>query len=888
MTRQLFISHSTADDSAVDRLAPLLEAAGITLWVDHRHGIEPGAPNWDSAIRGAIAASDSAALLMSPQSLASDICAAECLLARELRKPLYVLLLEPCPPEAIWLYIKMVQYADLSADFDAGAAALIAALDGTGSADGPTPVAALDVPAYHAPSPLFRREWLENDITVWLDRLIERDAGSCHLLHGPSGIGKTTLLHQIGDHARSRNLHTLFADFAADDSLTGSATIVPDKLIEALWAQTLRLHPVAAQHREQADDKDSASLLRWLHRAIDEVARIDRPVVLLLDNLHLDAATFSEWLRRFEDTPVLIVATHLESAVYPVNKFDAFQVTRVEPFTPEELDRPCLPKDANYGQLLADLTDGNPREIQATIDALETQGAVERLQHLLRVHDPDALPGFWGGLLEEAILKALAQVDLDEDAETVEFWLSCAAMIGAEFKESVLLAAGDDIDPADGPALLHALADAGVLAASRAGHWRFEPRGLRYWLLAEADDEDLVYYGEWVFEALQRDAGPAAFAMRHDLLRVARATLDALYRQLLDEDRDEADIVRALARSKAMQQYNQYAGYADREARIAYWRAQLDLLVPGRRDYESRRAVLLYELGRAMEGYSHPGETLAIYEEALPLFRIIGDRAREAFTLNNIGGVYNALGDQDKALGYYGQALPLRRAVADRGGEAITLNNIGGVYNALGDQEKALDYFQQALPLLRAVGDRGGEATTLNNIGEVYRALGDNQQALDYLEQALPLFQAVGDRAGEAVTLNNIGAVYRALGEQEKALDYYEQSLPLRRAVGDRGGEAVTLSNIGRVYEDLGDKEKALDYYQQALPLSRAVGNRVGEATTCFTMGRVYETLGDLDKAIEYVARCVELDEQIGDPHLEDDRATLARLRALRDGSAGS
>jgi tetratricopeptide (TPR) repeat protein len=65
------------------------------------------------------------------------------------------------------------------------------------------------------------------------------------------------------------------------------------------------------------------------------------------------------------------------------------------------------------------------------------------------------------------------------------------------------------------------------------------------------------------------------------------------------------------------------------------------------------------------------------------------------------------------ALDYYNQALPLWRAVGDRGGEASTLSNIGLVYKKLGERQKAPDYYNQALLLKRAVGDRSGEANTL-------------------------------------------------------------------------------------------------------------------------------------------------------------------------------
>jgi tetratricopeptide (TPR) repeat protein len=79
-------------------------------------------------------------------------------------------------------------------------------------------------------------------------------------------------------------------------------------------------------------------------------------------------------------------------------------------------------------------------------------------------------------------------------------------------------------------------------------------------------------------------------------------------------------------------------------------------------------------------------QAIAKWEEALPLYRAVGDKKQEAVTLNNIGGVYDALGQKQKALDYYNQSLPLSRAVGDKKQEAVTLNNIGGVYDALGQK----------------------------------------------------------------------------------------------------------------------------------------------------------------------------------------------------------
>ncbi|MCF3613901.1 tetratricopeptide repeat protein, partial [Planktothrix agardhii] len=199
-------------------------------------------------------------------------------------------------------------------------------------------------------------------------------------------------------------------------------------------------------------------------------------------------------------------------------------------------------------------------------------------------------------------------------------------------------------------------------------------------------------------------------------------------------------------------------------------------------------------------------------EAARQLYHAAGDKGTEAVTLLGMGTINDLLGEKQKALDYYNQALPLFRAVGDRRGE----------------KQQALDYYNQALPLSRAVGDRRVEATTLNNIGLVYDSLGEKQQALDYYNQALPLLRAVGDRRMEATTLNNIGGVYDSLGEMQQALDYYNQALPLLRAVGDRRVEATTLSNFAYLKRNQGNLSEALTDIETAITIVEDLRTKIG------------------------------------------------------------
>jgi tetratricopeptide (TPR) repeat protein len=113
------------------------------------------------------------------------------------------------------------------------------------------------------------------------------------------------------------------------------------------------------------------------------------------------------------------------------------------------------------------------------------------------------------------------------------------------------------------------------------------------------------------------------------------------------------------------------------------------------------------------------------YDEALRLWRSVGERQWQADTLYYLGSIYESQGNRQKAIAeYYTPALALARALHDQAKEGDLLTNIGKALDELGEKQKALGYYEQSLALYRTLKSASGEATTLNNIGKVYDDLG--------------------------------------------------------------------------------------------------------------------------------------------------------------------
>jgi len=264
------------------------------------------------------------------------------------------------------------------------------------------------------------------------------------------------------------------------------------------------------------------------------------------------------------------------------------------------------------------------------------------------------------------------------------------------------------------------------------------------------------------------------------------------------------------------------------------------------------------------------------YQEALSLYRSLGDHVGEANALGRLGEVYFDIGETKGALDNLSQELVLRRAAGDRGREAHALISIGLVYNHLGEKQKALDYFNQALLLSRSVGDRIEETNVHINIGWVYYSTLELTKALYNFNQALSLSRSLGNRDTEARALLGIGGTYTHLGENQKALDFDTRALSVSRAIGNRREEAFTLFSLAWLYAELGEKQKALDLNHAALLLMRKTGERKGEAMVLHGLGWDYELLGEKQQAIDYYFQALPLLREGGDVFVEAD--TLYRL----------
>jgi len=279
--------------------------------------------------------------------------------------------------------------------------------------------------------------------------------------------------------------------------------------------------------------------------------------------------------------------------------------------------------------------------------------------------------------------------------------------------------------------------------------------------------------------------------------------------------------------------------------------------------------------GRVLMDHAHTVERrrqgIARYEEALALWRKLGDTRGALRTLVYLGSQHDYIGEPQSALEYRKQAIEIARSVGDRYQEANLLLAFGLLNLNSGGIQEALDSFNQARELFKSESKRYGEALAIQNIAMALLRLGEWQNALPYLEEALPTLSSVGDRFSECNALNIMGKIHRFLGDKQKAVDFHTRALASARASNSTQGKALSLGHLGDAYLELGDKQKALDCYEQSLKLSRTAGQRLYQADALKRIGDVSCLSKDYQKALD------SLNESLGLYRSTLDRAGEAR-----------
>lgn len=270
------------------------------------------------------------------------------------------------------------------------------------------------------------------------------------------------------------------------------------------------------------------------------------------------------------------------------------------------------------------------------------------------------------------------------------------------------------------------------------------------------------------------------------------------------------------------------------------------------------------ELGWAV-GQIAPARARA--EEAVQIFRTLGDRRRLAYALQALP----LANDHPRSEESVAESLSLFAELGDAWGTAMATAAVDLVVLMHGGDPSGHGRarLEEALGRFRVLGDDWGAAQMLSILGDLARRKGDAVTATARYEEALALLRRQDLTRTVPSLLQNLGSLALRAGQTRRALGLPRESMALFRGQGDQRGMADCLDGLAGVLAVMGQAERAAQFFGAAEALRQTIGATIWPGNIA-----------------EYERGIALLRERLGEPALA---AALAagRARSLRDVIAG-
>jgi predicted ATPase/class 3 adenylate cyclase len=309
--------------------------------------------------------------------------------------------------------------------------------------------------------------------------------------------------------------------------------------------------------------------------------------------------------------------------------------------------------------------------------------------------------------------------------------------------------------------------------------------------LADRGESELIAarHGDWFLALAQRIAPELAGADQRMYLEQLEREHDNI-RAALDRATAAGDARVAIGLAFAVWRFWQKRGH------LSEARRRLDAMAatPWSRDDPALRARLMEALGGVCWWQADIRSMRPAYAEAVEIWRRLGEKAELANALYNYAFVFSVPEDPEnpppdldpdgEGRRAQEEALALYREVGDERGEANVLWGMGNnAYFAEGN-DAGVSMFRQALEKFRHVGDRTMEAWSLHMLGSALLRQREADEARPHLRDALTHFYLAGDAAGMTMVIDDLSAQAVADDQPDRAARLWGAGRALTRATG--------------------------------------------------------------------------------------------------------
>ena len=290
-------------------------------------------------------------------------------------------------------------------------------------------------------------------------------------------------------------------------------------------------------------------------------------------------------------------------------------------------------------------------------------------------------------------------------------------------------------------------------------------------------------------------------------------------------------------------------------------------------NFSQGKALSLKNLGIISYLQGQYVDAIRFWDEAILIYRAIGDKRGEANILGNKASVYFNEGDEAKSLELDLQSLKISESINDTLRIVTSLNNIGTVYlNKSATYKKALEYFRRSYEFSHAINNQYLIGTASVNLGETYYKMKDDVSALKYLKEAHSAFDGTEDLP---YALNYLGRVYSRQKQYSMAIEKHKEAFEFSRKLGNKLDMTQSLVGWGQVCLAKEERKDAIEKFLKSLEISIPLKatSETKDAYEGLAMG--YSKEKDFSNAFKYQNLLLEIKDTIYNINTDKKLGTL-------------
>lgn len=227
------------------------------------------------------------------------------------------------------------------------------------------------------------------------------------------------------------------------------------------------------------------------------------------------------------------------------------------------------------------------------------------------------------------------------------------------------------------------------------------------------------------------------------------------------------------------------------------------------------------------------------YLKVKQLAEEIGDSAKLATVLRDLGDYARQTGDYKSAVVYFNNSIELLKEMKDTSILPSVYNNYSIVFYSTGDYHKQLEYLLKALELKKASNDFSALALYNKNIADVYIQLKEYPTALEKIREAIAYIKKSPFLRFEIYVNETAGRSFFHLEQFDSSRYYFLKALQLSDSVGEKRYQARINRCLGDLAAQYDNYELANGYYNTSLAFYDYIEDPVYEVKTYISIAQV-------------------------------------------------